>query len=136
MPDGVPTELRLPETPKGTVVVRFWRAGDLTPAGSNRVYIDPSSARVLSTDRAADWSFGVRLFQALSPIHYGEFGGLPVKVAWSLLGVTPAVLFVTGLAVWWRPSRRRYGRKVSSELQDREVLRNGRVPETVGTSSK
>ena len=136
VPDGVPTELRVPETLKGAVVVRFWRAGDLTAAGSNRVYIDPSNARVLSTDLAANWTLGVRLFQALAPIHYGEFGGLPLKLLWSLLGVTPAVLFVTGLVVWSRPSRKKDGRKISTELRERELSRNRKVPEPVGTNSR
>jgi uncharacterized iron-regulated membrane protein len=39
------------------------------------------------------------LFQALQPVHYGEFGGLPAKILWSFLGVTPSLLFVTGLFV-------------------------------------
>ena len=121
LPDGVPTELRLPESPTGPVVVRFWRPGDWTPTGSNRVYIDPASTNVLSADVAANWPLGVRLFQSLSPIHYGEWGGLPVKMLWSLFGAAPTALFITGLLVWWRPARRKPSRKVYLEVQSPET---------------
>jgi uncharacterized iron-regulated membrane protein len=120
IPDGAPTELRVPVPPTGPVIVRIWRSGDLTQTGSNRVYIDPESGRVLSTDLAANWPLGVRLFQALAPIHYGEFGGLPIKILWSLLGVAPAVLFVTGFLFWWRPGKQKRGSKIRPELQERE----------------
>ena len=35
MPDGVATELRLPDSPKGTVDVHLHRAGDLAPSGNH-----------------------------------------------------------------------------------------------------
>jgi uncharacterized iron-regulated membrane protein len=118
--DGEPTEVRIPESPGGPVVVRMHRAGDLSPTGSNRVYLDPATASTLSVDLAANWPIGVRLFQSLAPIHYGEFAGLPVKLVWSIFGVAPSILFVTGLLVWWRPKRKSQ-RKVSLETDEVEV---------------
>ncbi len=46
---------------------------------------------------------GARFLAAMSPIHYAQFGGMPVKIAWALLGLAPILLFVTGILVWWRP---------------------------------
>ena len=120
LPDGVATELRVPEKAKDPVVVQFRRHGDLAQAGSNRVFLDPASSKVLVVDRAADWTLGVWFFQSQQPIHYAEFGGLPVKILWSVLGVTPAVLFVTGLVVWWRPKNRKRRREASTALQPGE----------------
>ena len=54
------------------------------------------------------------------PNNNAEFGGLPVKILWSVLGVTPAVLFVTGLVVWWRPKNRKRRREASTALQPGE----------------
>jgi uncharacterized iron-regulated membrane protein len=105
MTDGVPIEMRLPAA-KGPVDLRLYRAGDLAPSG-NHVYLDPATANVLQVDRIVDRPMGARFLAALSPIHYGEFGGLPIKIAWALFGLTPVLLFVTGLAAWWRPSRRK-----------------------------
>jgi uncharacterized iron-regulated membrane protein len=131
MPDGVPTELRIPESPKSAVYLRLRRAGDLWTTGINRVYLDPASGRVLSTERAADWPFGIQLFQALQPIHYGEFGGLPVKLLWSFLGAVPTLLFVTGLLVWWRPSNPRRRQKISAGEPARDVPKEDPIAEPV-----
>ncbi len=38
----------------------------------------------------------------LTTAHFGRFGGTGVGILWSLLGLLPAVLFVTGFVVWWR----------------------------------
>jgi uncharacterized iron-regulated membrane protein len=103
--DGVATELRLPEQGKGPVDLRLSRSGDLA-AGGNHVYLNPATAAVISIDRVADRPVGARFLAALSPIHYGEFGGIAIKIAWALLGLTPVLLFVTGLIAWWRPAKR------------------------------
>ena len=105
MPDGVPVELRLPESGKGPVDLRLYRAGDLAPGG-NHVYLDAGSGAVLMVDRIVDRPMGARFLAAMSPIHYAQFGGIPVKAAWALFGLTPVLLFVTGLIAWWRPARK------------------------------
>jgi uncharacterized iron-regulated membrane protein len=46
-------------------------------------------------------------------IHFGEFGGLWIKILWVLLGAMPSALWATGLLLWWnrslRPSLARRG---------------------------
>jgi len=44
----------------------------------------------------------------LIQLHFGRFGGLPVRFLWVALGLLPTVLFVTGFILWWtRVVRRR-----------------------------
>ena len=105
MPDGIPVELRLPES-KGGVEVQMRAAGDLGPA-ANHVWLDPATGRVLAIDRVADRLRGVRLLAAFKPIHYGQVGGGPIRILWGLGGLVPALLFVTGLITWWKPSKRK-----------------------------
>ncbi len=106
MPDGVPTELRLPAPGKGPIDLRLYRAGDLALSG-NHVYLDAATAKVIQVDRIVDRPIGARFLAAMSPIHYGEFGGIPVKIGWALLGLTPVLLFITGLFAWWRPRKKK-----------------------------
>ena len=113
MPDGVPVELRLSVPGKGPVDLRLYRAGDFSPSG-NHIYLDASTGRVIQVDRIVDRSMGARFLAALAPIHYGQFGGLPIKLAWALMGLTPALLFVTGLIAWKRPSIRKAAERVAS----------------------
>ncbi len=128
MPDGVPTELRLPEVGKGPVDLRLHRAGDLAP-GANHVYLDAATGAVLTTDRIADRPMGARFLAALAAIHYGEFGGIPVKTAWSLLALTPMLLFVTGLMAWRRPTRRKASQPASEESGSEPAVLTAHDPE-------
>lgn len=52
---------------------------------------------------------GEPVLLALIRLHFGRFGGLTIRFLWVLLGLLPAVLFVTGLCMWWsrvvRPRR-------------------------------
>jgi uncharacterized iron-regulated membrane protein len=120
VPDGVPTELRLPENAKSSVYLRLRRPGDLSLSG-NHVYLDPSSGKVLAISREVDQPLATRIFAAFAPIHYGEFGGLPSKVLWAFVGLLPTVLFVTGLITWWRPR----GPKASLEVREDLALAGG-----------
>ena len=42
-------------------------------------------------------------------LHFGRFGGWSTKLIWTVVGLVPPVMFVTGLAMWWnrvvRPAR-------------------------------
>jgi uncharacterized iron-regulated membrane protein len=118
MQDGIPVELRLPAPGKGLVDLRLYRAGDIAPSG-NHVYINLASGAVVQVDRIVDRPFGARFIAALAPIHYGQFGGIPIKIAWFLLGLSPTLLFVTGLIYWWRPAKR----KSTASVIDEEALR-------------
>jgi uncharacterized iron-regulated membrane protein len=104
MPDGVALELRLADSGKGSVDVRLYRAGDLAPSG-NHVYLDPTTGGVLMVDRVIDRPIGARFLAAMQPIHYAQFGGITVKIAWALFGLTPVLLSVTGLIAWRRPAK-------------------------------
>ena len=54
-------------------------------------------------ERPGDW-----LVRVLVNLHFGRSWGMTVKLAWVVLGLVPAVLFVTGVITWWvRVVRRR-----------------------------
>ncbi len=66
------------------------------------VTVDAVTGRALSVwhygknETAGDW-----ILWAMHPIHFGTLWGTPVKVIWFLLGVSLAVLSVTGLLMYW-----------------------------------
>jgi hypothetical protein len=133
MPDGVPTELRLPEGDKGPVDLRLRRPGDLAASG-NHVYIEPATGKVLAVSKLADQPLATRIFATFAPIHYGEFGGLPIKIVWGALGVIPSVLFVTGLLTWWRPKRKAPAvREEFAVVESREPAGRGSQRRGAGT---
>lgn len=97
------TEIRLPKSSKDPVSVRFHEGSDLGNVGRNEIVMD-AAGHVLGVRRTANESTGVRIQGSFTPIHYAEFGGLALKILWSLTGIAPSVLFLTGLLFWLRKS--------------------------------
>jgi TonB family protein len=101
-----PTWFVFPEKGKANAIVLgmlpgAWLYG---PYGSS-VSVDSSTGTVreITDIRKA----GLRQkFQALiAPLHFGNFGGLPLKLMYFIGGLTPAFLAATGTSIWWRRRR-------------------------------
>ena len=65
------------------------------------VYLQPATLEVLGTEQSAHWSWGDKLLMWAYTVHFGDFGGLPTKIIWVILGLVPAGLTVTGYLMWW-----------------------------------
>jgi len=65
------------------------------------VYLNPFTAEILDIRRPENSRPGDRILSWLARLHFGDFGGWPVKTVWAVLGLTPALLFVTGFLMWW-----------------------------------
>ena len=46
--------------------------------------------------------FGDRVLYWLAQAHFGRFAGVWVKLTWTVIGLTPAALFLTGAIMWWK----------------------------------
>jgi uncharacterized iron-regulated membrane protein len=63
-----------------------------------------------------------RILLWLTKLHFGNFyrGDWPLKIVWVVLGVAPALLFVTGVLMWWNrvvgPATRQVRRRAKAEV--------------------
>jgi uncharacterized iron-regulated membrane protein len=65
--------------------------------------IDYFDKDLTDDQRPGDW-----LVRALVNVHFGRSWGMTVKWVWVVVGLVPAVLFITGCITWWaRVVRRR-----------------------------
>ena len=74
------------------------------PAGREQltpVYLDQFTGVVLQEPPRPHRSAGDVIMDWTVPLHVGSFGGLPVRIAWLILGLAPPLLFVTGFIMWW-----------------------------------
>jgi uncharacterized iron-regulated membrane protein len=46
--------------------------------------------------------FGDQVLFWLAQAHFGRFAGVGTKILWTVIGLTPAVLFITGMLMWWK----------------------------------
>ncbi|HEY0944914.1 MAG TPA: PepSY-associated TM helix domain-containing protein [Opitutaceae bacterium] len=64
------------------------------------------------------WQQGV---DAFTPLHFGTFGGLPVKLLWCLGGLAPGALAISGFVIW-----RQRREKIPTPARSREEVAAGR----------
>jgi uncharacterized iron-regulated membrane protein len=112
------TLIRLPRAPSQPVTFNYVLPGDLSDLGANGIHFDASTGRALRIDRVRDMQLGPRVVAALVPLHFGTFGRTPTRVLWASLGVLPSLLFMTGLAIWWRRRWRRTEPEAMSPAPD------------------
>jgi uncharacterized iron-regulated membrane protein len=105
LPDGKLYELRLPDAGGKSVQARMWRAGDVRAIGNNIITLNTSNATVISIDRFADQPPAQKAIESITPIHYGEWGGLGARILLGAAGLVPPVLLISGFLIWWLPKR-------------------------------
>ncbi|MFY8116771.1 MAG: PepSY-associated TM helix domain-containing protein [Roseateles sp.] len=67
------------------------------------VLVDARSAQ-LTASREPPWYItGLLLSQ---PLHFGDYGGMPLKIIWALLDILTIVVLGSGLYLWWVKHRR------------------------------
>jgi uncharacterized iron-regulated membrane protein len=70
-------------------------------------YLFDASGNFLRTNGFSDGEPGKQAVYSIYRLHFGHFGGLPVKVAYILLGLALTVVSVTGVNVWLARRRTR-----------------------------
>lgn len=75
----------------------------LTSRLTQALLVDAGSGEVLEAS-ARPWY--VTVFQLSEPLHFGDYGGLPLKVLWALLDLITIVVLGSGLYLWLRRSPR------------------------------
>lgn len=116
----------LPWAPDGAVTL--W--GDFddgawfrSPHGSQMTYASQDGSFVSLHDIRGD-SWWSQTLDAFEPLHFGSFGGLPIKLLWALAGLAPGLLAISGTAIWWKRRRRRKNppRSASGKQHNPETL--------------
>lgn len=108
----------------------------LVPNGSydrgetTTVYLNAFTAAVIEIRRPADTKLGDRVLSWFGRLHFGDFGGWPIKLIWVIAGLSPAALFVTGFLMWW--NRVLSKRWQQSRIAERESKQETKLLRRVG----
>ena len=70
------------------------------------VLIDAQTAK-LTDSREVPWYLATLLIS--QPLHFGDYGGLPLKIIWLILDLITIVVLWTGLMLWWKKRKHHYG---------------------------
>lgn len=100
IPGGQPSLFRFAARPGDTYSLKRVLPSDWRTQGDDTAYVDPATAKVVHVDKHAEQPLGVRLQRDIFALHFGTFGGHFTRILWILIGITPALLFVTGLLMY------------------------------------
>lgn len=100
LPNARTTRITLPASPQAPLVIRKKGPEELHPNGMSFLYLDPYNAEVKLVKDVRNATAGTRLLNLRYPLHIGHFGGTPVRIVYLLIGLSPALLFITGLLMW------------------------------------
>ncbi|WDZ94712.1 PepSY domain-containing protein [Herbaspirillum sp. WKF16] len=112
-------ESALPGTRVGTILMPgsrlappghylLWAAGDtpLTAHLLQPVLVDAGDGHIAGIARMP-WY--LRALELSRPLHFGDYGGLPLKLLWAALDLAAIAVLASGLLLWISRRRRRHG---------------------------
>jgi uncharacterized iron-regulated membrane protein len=119
----------------------FWSLAFILMWGISGIYLSwptPFNGLVdfLDASHSRELRFGDQFLAELARLHFGRFRWLPLKIVWTVFGLVPVALLVTGVLMWWNRvlgpwCRRKLAEKRQLQL---EPSSQGRVSEAVYNS--
>jgi uncharacterized iron-regulated membrane protein len=89
----------------------------------------------LEAPESRDLHVGDQVLSWLAKLHFGRFPSLTLKLVWTVFGLIPVVLLVTGVLMWWNRVVAPWWRRISFE-QIRLHMQHPRTPaERAGAQS-
>ncbi|ULA62189.1 MAG: Peptidase [Nitrospira sp.] len=85
------------------------------------VLIDAETGAVAAT-RAMPWYMTVLLLS--QPLHFGDYGGQPLKIVWAVLDLMTIGVLLSGLYLWWNKGHRTDGLLWAETGQENERARS------------
>lgn len=95
------TSVIFPGAPFGSLHHYFiWTKGQqpLTSRLFSPVLIDARSGELA---RIVVMPWYLRALQVSRPLHFGDYGGLPLKIIWALLDIVMILILGSGIYLWW-----------------------------------
>ncbi|MCA9127133.1 MAG: PepSY domain-containing protein [Planctomycetales bacterium] len=106
-PDGVFDHLHPPLGADGHYEVAFRQSNEVqTTFGRSQVFLDQYSGEVLAIRLSNESTIADAFIASQFPLHSGEALGFAGRITVFVSGLTPAILYMTGLLVWRRKTRR------------------------------
>ncbi|MEH1940519.1 MAG: PepSY-associated TM helix domain-containing protein [Nostoc sp.] len=112
LPSGATTFIILPTTPEATFYIAKKLPHEAESSGRSRLWLDRYTGNLVQVKNTLEASLGDQIFDSFIPLHFGTFGGLPTRILYVFVGLTPLILFITSLVMY----RYRYRAKSIRQL--------------------
>jgi uncharacterized iron-regulated membrane protein len=120
MPDMIASSVAFPGSPFGSPYhYLVWTKGrePLTARLFSPALVDARTGKLTAV---VDMPWYLRALELSRPLHFGDYGGMPLKILWALLDLVTIVVLGSGLYLW-------LSRRASSDEAEAELLRSNAV---------
>lgn len=111
----IPQRLQLSSDGSGTVTVVGDVKRGIYERGANKVVMDKTSLKPLFIYDVREQSFADKLYYVQEALHFGQFGGMLLKILYAVLGLTTGFLSITGFLIYLKRKETRSARKYKTE---------------------
>lgn len=99
---GYLSAIGLPEKPGGNITLYVNRISPEDFSHRDIVTFDGHTGKLLTVwHYGNNQSLGDWFLWLMYPLHFGTLWGLPIKILWSILGLSLPILSITGLVMYW-----------------------------------
>jgi len=120
LPGAALALLSLPEGAR-SIVAQMKHPEDRTPAGRSRVFLNPYTGQILLVEDTHKAGLGTKIHNLKRSLHTGDIFGWPTRILYLVSSLILALLWVTGMFMWWPAfrSRRRNRRLQRTAAKER-----------------
>lgn len=102
-------------------------AGVLRGPYGSTIAFDPVTGEEIEHSDIREAPVSRQVLDSFVPLHFGTFGGWPVKVLWCLGGLAPGILAVSGFVLWLkRRGSGTAGKDASNRMDTKRAAERGR----------
>ncbi|MDX2180236.1 MAG: PepSY-associated TM helix domain-containing protein [Bryobacteraceae bacterium] len=101
LPGLQPTSLLLPSPKSGHYTIYGNIGGHFARHAANWALIGAYDGRTVAVSDSRTVSGGVRVYDWMEPLHFGDFAGTGVKLLYLLFALASSALPITGFVLWW-----------------------------------
>lgn len=112
IPEFHPSYIRLASTETAPIVINGSFEDDpfVYSIHYNKLLVNPTTGAIETIKKISEEPLSYKIKSMITPLHYGQFGGLISKLLYGFFGMSGPVLSITGFLIWYR--RKNTGNKI------------------------
>lgn len=129
-----PSYISMPTSPDGNITLYGHMDSDLSIhyKFSNYVQYNPQNGTESGSFFVKNEPWYVHLYSFSYPLHFGNWGGIFIKILYSLFGLAPALLSISGFIIWRQRQKQKLALKEKRRRQHRSSDKKTAIHEDKG----
>ncbi|MEM8886431.1 MAG: PepSY-associated TM helix domain-containing protein [Bacteroidota bacterium] len=122
MPEGEVMGISFPRDTAGVYTVNIIEESVAETGSRYLLFVDQYSGEVVTNSKTDFPNIGNAYVNWVTPIHYGTFGGLPTRILALIASFMGALMFLSGILIWWPRWKKQQGKKGAGPVRTERKL--------------